>query len=306
MKLVRFYPPGATSQAEGLGPVMIGLLEHDRVIPVAESPWPGDGVLLQIAMSRQLPRPIAESVPAADIHLLPPLGAPPSIRDFLTFERHYANYLLGQTGSADIPAEWYRTPVFYFTSTAVVYGPGDTVPRPVTEQLDFELEVAVVLGRPGADVSPAAAADLIAGYTMFNDFSARDTQRREMALGLGPSKCKDFANALGPCLATPDELAGSAGGPDARVACRVNGREYGSDNLTNMHHSFAEMIAHASRASRLRAGDVLGSGTAATGCIMELASLRGHDRYPWLEPRDVVEIEAEGIGTLRNTVGPRP
>lgn len=306
MKLVRFYPPGFSPPADGPGALMIGLLEHDRVIPVAEPAWPGDDQVLQIAMSRQRPQAIADPFPVSDVRLLPPLGAPSSIRDFLTFEQHYANFLLGQTGSAGIPDEWYRTPVFYFTSTAVVYGPGATIPRPVTEQLDFELEVSVVLGRPGADVSPAAAADLIAGYTMFNDFSARDVQRREMALGLGASKSKDFANALGPCLATPDELAGPAGAPDARVTCRVNGREYGSDSLKNMHHSFAEMIAHASRASRLRVGDVLGSGTAASGCIMELAGVHGHDRYPWLEPGDVVEIEAEGIGILRNTVGARP
>jgi fumarylacetoacetate (FAA) hydrolase len=297
MRLVRYYTAG--------GPVHVGALEGDAVVPLALADHGDDSPLLEIAMSRRRPDDIGPPVPLAQAQLLSPLHAPTTIRDFLTFEAHYANFLQGQTGSADIPAEWYRTPVFYFTNPAVVFGPGDEVPRPQTEQLDYELEVAVVIGREGADVSVADAPDLIAGYTLFNDFSARDIQKVEMALGLGASKCKDFAQSLGPCLATPDEFGGEPGQPQARIRARVNGREYGGDDLASMTHTFARLISHASTSSRLRPGDVLGSGTAATGCIMELAGLHGHEEYPWLQPGDVVELEAEGIGVLRNTIGAR-
>ncbi|SFK73820.1 fumarylacetoacetate hydrolase family protein [Geodermatophilus ruber] len=295
MRLVRFTTSG--------GPTSIGVLEGEKVVPVALAD--GDARLLEIAMSRQRPDGIGPAIPVDDVTLLSPLAQPASIRDFITFEDHYANFLRGQTGAVDIPAEWYRTPVFYFTNPAVVHGPDTEIPHPVTDCLDYELEVAVVLGRGGSDVTVEEAPDLIAGYTLFNDFSARDVQKVEMALGLGPSKCKDFAHALGPCLATPDELGGAPGTPRGQVRARVNGREYGGDDLGHMQHSFARLISHASTASRLRPGDVLGSGTAATGCIMELAGLHGGAAYPWLEPGDVVELEAEGIGVLRNTIGPR-
>lgn len=296
MRLVRYQHDGLTR---------VGALGGNVVTPVAEPAGAGDDELLAIAMRRDADA-VGPDVALDEVELLAPLGKPASIRDFLTFEEHYANFLLGQRGDATIPDEWYRTPVFYFTNPHRVFGPNATVPRPITEQLDYELEVAVVLGRDGSDLDEESAADAIAGYTIFNDLSARDIQHREMALGLGASKCKDFANAFGPCLVTPDELAGEPGRPVAALSGRVNGKPHGEHRLERMRHSFLDMIRHASRGSRVRAGDILGSGTCANGCIVELAGLHGSAAFPWLEPGDVVELTAEGIGTLRTVIGPRP
>ncbi len=295
MRLVRYRHAGR---------VAVGALRGGAVTPLAEPAGSGDGELLAIALRRDADA-AGPDVAVDEVTLLAPLERPLTIRDFLTFEEHYANFLLGQRGDATIPDEWYRTPVFYFSNPHRVFGPDATVPRPVTEQLDYELEVAVVLGRGGSDLDAEGAAGAIAGYTIFNDLSARDIQHREMALGLGASKCKDFANVFGPCLVTPDELPGEPGRPQARLAGRVNGKPQGEHRLERMQHSFLDMIRHASRGSEVRAGDVLGSGTCATGCIMELAGLHGQDAYPWLEPGDVVELEADGIGVLRTVIGPR-
>lgn len=296
MRLVRYRQGDRT---------MVGSWDGGAVTPVAVADGSGDEELLTVAMRRDADT-LGPAVPVEEVTLLAPLAHPPTIRDFLTFEEHYANFLQGSRGDATIPDEWYRTPVFYFSTPHRVFGPDVTAPRPVTDQLDYELEVAVVLGRDGSDLDPDGAIAAIAGYTIFNDLSARDIQAREMPLGLGASKCKDFANVFGPCLATPDELAGEPGRPAARLAGRVNGKPYGEHRLERMQHSFVDMIVHASRGSRVRRGDVLGSGTCANGCIMELAGLHGSDAYPWLEPGDVVELEAEGIGTLRTVIGPRP
>jgi 2-keto-4-pentenoate hydratase/2-oxohepta-3-ene-1,7-dioic acid hydratase in catechol pathway len=298
MRLVRYR------DADGV--LFVGRLEDETVVPHSRPDGTGDRELLEIAMRGDPGPALGPSVPTSAVRLLAPLGRPPTIRDFLTFEQHYANFLEGSRGSAEIPTEWYRTPVFYFSTPHRIFGPEDQVPSPATEQLDYELEVAAVLGADGSDVDPGEAADLIAGYTIFNDLSARDIQAVEMPLGLGPSKCKDFANVFGPCLATPDELGGTPGRPSARLSGGVNGKTYGEDRLEAMQHSFAEMIAHASRSSAVRAGDIFGSGTCATGCILELSSLHGPQAYPWLEPGDVVELEAEGIGVLRTVIGPRP
>jgi fumarylacetoacetate (FAA) hydrolase len=296
MKLVR-YRQGDRA--------MVGSLDGNRVTPLAAPSGSGDAELLAIAMRRDADEAGAP-IAVEEVTLLSPLAAPPTIRDFLTFEEHYANFLKGSRGDATIPDEWYRTPVFYFSTPHRVFGPDETVPRPVTEQLDYELEVAVVLGRDGADLDTESAVAAIAGYTIFNDLSARDIQSTEMPLGLGASKCKDFANVFGPCLVTPDELGGEPGRPSARLSSRVNGRQHGEHRLERMQHSFADMIVHASRGSAVRAGDVLGSGTCATGCIMELAGLHGAAAYPWLEPGDVVELDVEGIGILRTVIGARP
>ena len=296
MKLVRY-------ELGGRG--YVGAIEGAEVVPLSAPEGSGDAELLEIAMRRDADA-VGPGVDLEEVGLLSPLARPSSIRDFLTFEEHYANFLLGQRGDATIPDEWYRTPVFYFSNPHRVFGPGGPVPRPVTDQLDYELEVAVVLGRDGQDLDEEGAAAAIAGYSVFNDLSARDIQSREMALGIGASKCKDFANVFGPCLVTPDELPGEPGRPSARLAGRVNGKPHGEHRLEKMQHSFLDMIVHASRGSAVRAGDVLGSGTCATGCIIELAGLHGQQAYPWLEPGDVVELEAEGIGTLHTVIGPRP
>ncbi len=216
-----------------------------------------------------------------DVDLRPPVLHPPSVRDFYAFEQHVktARALRG----LDVPAEWYELPVFYFSNPAAIYGSDDEIPKPPdTQELDYELEVAAIIGAQGR----------IGGFTIMNDWSARDLQRAEMRVGLGPSKGKDFATSLGPVLVTPDELDGSSG----TMVARVNGEERSRGNLADMHHSWDAIVAHGARNTRLLPGDVLGSGTVGTGCILE------HGDGRWLQRGDVVELEVEGIGVLRNTV----
>ncbi len=263
----------------------------------------GDAAVVNFARRGEMPLPLADPVPADSVRLLPPVRRPPSIRDFYAFEQHVRT--ARQRRGLEMHPDWYELPVFYFTNPSTILGPDDLVAMPRTSALDYELEVAAVLGVDGSDLGEDEALDAIAGYTIFNDFSARDLQRREMALGLGPAKAKDFASALGPYLVTPDELGGTRQRPAASMVARVNGEEWSRGELADIHHSFATLIAYASRDSRVRAGDVIGSGTVGTGCILELSLVHGSERYPWLRSGDVVELEVDGIGVLRNTIGVR-
>ncbi|MGH8982466.1 MAG: fumarylacetoacetate hydrolase family protein [Acidimicrobiia bacterium] len=239
------------------------------------------------------------------VRVAPPMH-PPSIRDFYAFEEHVAT--ARRARELEMVPEWYEAPVFYFSNPHSVIGPDAIVAAPPgCEELDYELEVAAVVGTGGRDLASDVAAEHIAGFTIMNDWSARDLQRREMKVGLGPAKGKDFATSLGPWVVTPDEVADRRAGKayDLTMTARVNGFEYSRGNLADLHWSFGEMLAHASRGTRLVAGDVIGSGTCGTGCILELALVHGGDRYPWLQPGDVVELEVERLGVLRNTVGAR-
>jgi len=183
-----------------------------------------------------------------------------------------------------VPPEWYEIPVFYFSNPAAIYGPEDEIPYPVGSQaLDYELEVAAVIGADGE----------IGGFTIMNDWSARDLQRKEMRVGLGPAKGKDFATSLGPVVVTPDAL----GDLRLEMVARVNGEERSRGNLGDMYHSWESILEHAGRNTALRPGDVIGSGTVGTGCILE------HGDERWLRPGDEVELEVEGIGVLRNRIG---
>ncbi|MBV9691856.1 MAG: fumarylacetoacetate hydrolase family protein [Ktedonobacteraceae bacterium] len=246
-----------------------------------------------------------------EVVLLSPLPEPPAIRDFYAFEQHVKT-ARGNRGLDMIP-EWYEIPIFYFSNTSEVYGNDQQVPDPAgSRAVDFELEVACVIGREGKDIAVEAAASYIAGYTIMNDWSARDFQLQEMKLNLGPSKGKDFATSLGPWLVTPDELAMYRHGQGAMVSsgnasserydmtmlARINGKEVSRGNFNQIYYSFPQMIAWASRNARLRPGDILGSGTVGTGCILEL----GTEVHPWLQREDVVELEVEGIGVLRNRI----
>jgi 2-keto-4-pentenoate hydratase/2-oxohepta-3-ene-1,7-dioic acid hydratase in catechol pathway len=170
--------------------------------------------------------------------------------------------------------------------------------------MDYELEVAAVVGKGGSDLDPASAGQHIAGYMVMNDWSARDIQRREMKLSLGPVKGKDFATSLGPVLVTPDEIEPYRSGTafDLQMVARVNGEEWSRASLADIHWSFGDMLAWASRSTRVEPGDVIGSGTCGTGCILELSLVHGGEQYPWLAPGDVVELEVAHLGVLRNTV----
>jgi fumarylacetoacetate (FAA) hydrolase len=233
---------------------------------------------------------------------MPPVA---SIRDFYAFEQHVktARALRG----LDMLPQWYEVPVFYFSNPAGVIGPDEPVWAPWgSRELDVEHELACVIGHECRNV-PAddRAMDVVAGFTIMNDWSARDLQRKEMAVGLGPSKGKDFATSLGPEVVGLDELADRYGEGrfDLAMTASVNGRVVSTGNAATMYWTWPQLIAHASRDARLRPGDVLGSGTVGTGCILELTpEVAGG----WLEPGDVVELTIERLGTLRNRVVARP
>jgi 2-keto-4-pentenoate hydratase/2-oxohepta-3-ene-1,7-dioic acid hydratase in catechol pathway len=237
--------------------------------------------------------PRGERREVGEARLLAPLR-PRSLRDFLAFEGHLKG-ALGRLGR-EIPDEWYDVPAYYKGMPDTVIGPEEEIPWPAwTERLDHELELAAVVGRRCRDVPASEAAGVIFGYTIWNDVSARDVQTRELPIGMGPAKAKDWdgSNVLGPCLVTADEL--DAG--DLGMSVRVNGETWGQDTSASMHHTFADMIAYASQDQTLYPGEVFGSGTAAGGSGLEL------DRR--LNPGDVVELEIEGIGTLRNPIANR-
>ncbi|HET9052264.1 MAG TPA: fumarylacetoacetate hydrolase family protein [Candidatus Dormibacteraeota bacterium] len=237
------------------------------------------------------------------VRLLPPVATPPSLRDFYAFEAHVA--AARRSRGLEMEPDWYELPVFYFSNPRAVVGDGDDVAGPPgSAELDYELEVAAVVGRGGRDLSPDEAEERIAGYCVMNDWSARDLQRREMRLSMGPVKGKDFATTLGPMLVTPDELADRRSGRafDLAMTARVNGVEWSRASLADIFWSFGEMLAYASRGTEVATGDVLGSGTCGTGCILELSLVHGAGRYPWLRPGDVVELAVERLGSVRNRV----
>ncbi len=296
----------ATFRTPGSAQDRVGLVLSDRLHALA----PGARLIDLVADPGRLARfgeqartnPV-EVLDLAAVRLRPPIPHPPSVRDFYAFEQHVKS--ARQRRGLEVPPDWYEIPVFYFTNPAAVVGPDDDVPVPPgCTQLDFELEVACVVGRGGRDLRPSDARDHIAGFTIMNDWSARDLQRREMTLGLGPAKGKDFATSLGPFLVTPDELSGSRKGRafELAMAVRVNGKEYGRSSLAEIYWAFEEMLAYASRGTELVPGDVIGSGTCGGGCILELSLVFGESAYPWLRPGDVVELEVERLGTLRNRV----
>ena len=206
-----------------------------------------------------------------EVRLLAPVPSPPSVRDFYAFEAHVAN--ARRRRGLDMAPEWYEVPAFYFSNPAATIGPDDPVPiPPPTGALDFELEAAVIVGNECANVSADRAWEVVAGFTIMNDWSARDLQRKEMAIGLGPAKGKDFATSMGPWLVTLDDLEDRRRGDhyDLTMTACVNGRELSRGNLSDLYWTFPQVIEHASRGTRLLPGDVIGSGTVGSGCILEL------------------------------------
>ena len=245
----------------------------------------------------------AETVALDDGRLRSPIPDPPTVRDFYAFEQHVRTARARR--GLEMDPDWYELPVFYFSNPYAVNGPDDEVSVPPgSNELDFELEVAAVVGRHGADVAAADAEAFIAGYTVMNDWSARDLQRREMKLSMGPVKGKDFATTLGPWLVTPDELEPfrTDTGYDLAMTASVNGVEYSRAKWSDVYFGFDRMVEYASRGTRIGPGDVLGSGTCGTGCILELSLVHGSEKYPWLVPGDEVVLEVEGLGRLRNVV----
>ena len=230
---------------------------------------------------------------------------PRTFRDFYAFERHVAT-CRAKRGLQMVPA-WYEQPVFYFSNPTSLVGHDAPVHAPVgSEELDYELELGLVIGKGGRDIRREDAWGHAAGFTIINDFSARDVQRREMAVGLGPAKGKDFATAVGPWLVTPDEFRDridADGRLNLGMVARVNGRELSRGNAADMYFTWPRIIEHASRDAELFPGDLLGSGTVGTGCILELGP---ENAGGWLKPGDVVELDIERIGVLRTPIVARP
>jgi 2-keto-4-pentenoate hydratase/2-oxohepta-3-ene-1,7-dioic acid hydratase in catechol pathway len=300
MRWVTFTQPNQPVERTGLlvdgrihasapGVTLLGLLGDDGARLAAE----GDAL-------RHDPGDVFE-LDAVQLHA--PIPTPPTVRDFYAFEQHVRT--ARQRRGLEMDPDWYELPVFYFSNPYAIGGPDvDVAIPPGSVEMDYELEVAAVVGMGGADLDPADAERNIAGYCVMNDWSARDIQRREMKLSMGPVKGKDFATSIGPVLVTPDELEGTRRNQsyDLEMTATVNGVEYSRASVADIFWSFGEMLAYASRGTRVEPGDVIGSGTCGTGCILELSMVHGIDRYPWLQPGDVVELSVERLGTLRNRV----
>lgn len=240
------------------------------------------------------------------LRLLPPIPSPRTFRDFYAFEQHVKSARAKR--GLEVPAAWYEQPVFYFSNPGSLVGHEQPVYAPAgSQELDYELELGVVIGKGGKDIPPTAAAwKHVAGFTIINDLSARDQQRKEMAVGLGPAKGKDFATAVGPYLVTLDEFRDridANGRVDLEMLARVNGKELSRSNAKTMHFSWPQLLAQASRDAELFPGDLIGSGTAGTGCILELGP---ENTGGWLKPGDVVELEIERLGVLRTPIVERP
>ena len=321
MRLVSFSRSGA---AERLLGALVGdrILELDAAAKVLAPGLDSAGRLRSLDMligdwehGQPLARSVlerAQGVPAAKaaelapawharsrVSLHAPITRPSAIRDFYSFETHVKNARARR--GLPVPPEWYEFPAFYFSNPGSLIGDGEPVRRPKwTEALDYELEIACVIGARARDVPADRWRSVVAGFTILNDWSARDVQRKEMAIGLGPAKGKDFATSLGPALVTLDELEGKRSGDhlDLAMEARVNGATLSRANAKDMHFTFGQMIARASQDVYLFPGDVIGSGTAGGGCLLEL----GQEAHPWLQPGDEVILEIERLGTLTNTV----
>ncbi len=300
MRWVTFTQPQQDIERTGLvvdgrihacapGTTLLGLLGDDGERLAAA----GDG-------ARRDPHAVLE---LDAVQLLAPIPKPPTVRDFYAFEQHVRT--ARQRRGLEMDPDWYELPVFYFSNPYAIGGPNDDVAIPPgSAEMDYELEVAAVVGMSGTDLDPEQAERNIAGYCVMNDWSARDVQRREMKLSMGPVKGKDFATTIGPVLVTPDELEDARRNRsyDLAMTASVNDVEYSRASLADVFWSFGEMLAYASRGTRVEPGDVIGSGTCGTGCILELSMVHGIDQYPWLQPGDVVELSVERLGTLRNRV----
>jgi fumarylacetoacetate (FAA) hydrolase len=239
-------------------------------------------------------------IDAAAFAFGPPVLRPPSLRDFYAFEGHVRT--MWERRGGEVPETWYRLPIFYFSNVSEVRGPDDPIWSPAASgELDYELEVAALVDTPARDLPPEHAEEAIGGYTIFNDWSARDLQREETVVRLGPAKGKDFASSFGPWLVTPDELADarSGAGYDLAMTVEVNGTETSRGRWSDAQFSFGEMLARASADVQLRPGDLVGSGTVGTGCLLEV---RDATLGRYLEPGDEVVLRIDRLGALRNPI----
>jgi 2-keto-4-pentenoate hydratase/2-oxohepta-3-ene-1,7-dioic acid hydratase in catechol pathway len=306
------------------GEVRSGFIHEDHAYPLPAGQTTNDLLaagleetlrIAELAIAGQLPAAEGNAAgPKAlsDVVLLTPL-VPAAIRDFVAFEEHVEGVRISIDGVAGVVEEWYQAPTFYFTNPHTIRATGEEIPIPAgCSLLDFETEVAAVIGHvpgsTGSNLTAGEAHQHIFGYTVFNDWSARDLQRREMKVSLGPCKGKDFAGTLGPWIVTADEFEDrhdAEGFLGLRMSVEVNGERIGEDLLSNMGWPFAELVAYASQDSRVVPSDVLGSGTCGSGCLAELWGRNGAQTPPPLLTGDTVTMTVEGIGTISNTIGAR-
>ena len=306
MKFLTFSPTPSESPRPGiLAGTSVVALPYNDMIELVEA---GDtGLELAQSLASQVSSAMVgmggqQAVwPIREITIHSPLLRPTTFRDFYAFEEHVSNARANR--GAQVPDEWYRAPAFYFSNPNSFYGPLATIPIPHgTEAMDYELEIACVIGKEGRDISTEDAMEHVFGFSILNDWSARDIQAQEMRVGLGPAKGKDFANSMGPWIVTPFELrpheTDRPGVYDLNMVARINEEERSRGNWKNIYFSFGEIIAQASNNVTLYPGEVIGSGTVGTGCLLELTRGQG----PWLRPGDTIELEIEEIGALRNRV----
>ena len=289
-------------------------LAHDRVLHRQPVTTLDDHLArgLRVAALEELlegftPREDDDAVLSADDLVFgPPILRPPTFRDFYAFERHVRT--MWERRGGEVPEAWYRLPIFYFSNISEIRGPDDPVWAPAASaELDYELEVAALIDTPVLDLPAERGAEAIGGFTILNDWSARDLQRDETVVRLGPAKGKDFASTIGPWLVTPDELASAqqpgATGPDLAMTAEVNGVETSRGSWATAQFSFGQMIARASADARLRPGDLIGSGTVGGGSLLEV---RDETLRRYLEPGDEVVLRVERLGALRTPIVDRP
>ncbi len=301
MKFVSFKHPN--------GDIRAGWIQDNHVVDmnfVSEGKLPSS--ILEFIKNHDTYLPIVEELKRhvdigifdlEEIELVAPLPNPTSFRDFVAFETHVLNAT--KRAGHSMAKEWYEIPVFYFSNHHAIKGPGEAVVRPKKcIRLDFELEMACIIGKQGKNISAEDAEDYIFGYTILNDWSARDLQMQEMAVHLGPAKGKDFATSIGPFIVTKDELAPYRINNrfDLEMTAKINGKTVTQGNFKDVYYSFGQMIERASEEVTLYPGDLIGSGTVGFGCILEL----GPEVHRWLEPGDEIELEITGLGKLKNTI----
>jgi 2-keto-4-pentenoate hydratase/2-oxohepta-3-ene-1,7-dioic acid hydratase in catechol pathway len=286
----------------------IGLLRDDGVVQLHETesalePHFGDDGERLERLGQAIRANPADEQPIEDLQLAIPVK-PVAMRDFMIFEEHVLP-AWRRSGLSRGPDVWYEQPIGYFSNAATIRGPREEIEIPGgCTNMDFELEVAAVIGREARSVTPEQSSGHIAGFVVLSDWSARDLQFREMDGLLGPFKGKDFGSSLGPIFVTPDEIEGrrSGNGYDLEMTASVNGRRYGVDRWTSAYWSFEELISYASWNSRVEATSIIGSGTCQGGCILELSLRHSSDEYPWLVAGDEVTLGVETMGEIRATV----
>ena len=317
MKLVSYWQKGSTKLGAIVNNQVYALQDVNQQLPNDINAFLRLGVSVREETQEKLISLLEKSgaiAPVQDYQLMAPVPHPTSCRDGYAFRQHVE--AARRNRGVDMIQEFDQYPIFYFTNHNAIQGPGAIYCMPDHfQQLDFELEIAIVIGKEGKNIKAKDADEYIAGFTIMNDLSARKLQMEEMLLNLGPAKGKDFSTVIGPWLVTPDELKsylvpakkGHVGNNyDLSMKCWVNDQLVSEGNVKDMDWTFAEIIERCSYGVTIYPGDVIGSGTVGTGCFLELngtGKLKDANYTPqWLQPNDVVTMSIDGLGTLENTI----